>query len=461
MRVRDREARLVRGVEGRRRDLADAAAEPVLQLAVDDHRRLEESLVRVALAGRVVEGELGSWGDVVVVDQMRHELDVVDPVRHAAVIGLVRTDETCDAHRLRVAGRALRRDGRDLELGSAIRRREQRRHQVAGRRLRVEHSAGLGGNDAHDVARPDREARVLRRMVDALPEVREEATCRGPGELDLGRAAARQLEQPRDLRAGEMPAAWAVDEVGRSRERRLDLHLGAGEILRREPRLVDLQRQGDRLAREARQCTDEDLLRRPAVEQAAVPAGDDFGVDPLEPERRLDPGPVEGARKAADIRADRGAVDPRRRHDLAAEDADTEPLQAAERAEAFALLVRRLDGRTPIDVDEDRVRLHLPAPPLGDEDNRRATELTRAPLEERASLGGRQSRDVDARDLRAGRQPLGGARIGEPEHGPGEQDDRENEQAPLPDEADPSSPTTPGPRKVSGPYGQVRQCSET
>src|SRR5581483_5397290 len=45
------------GVEDRRRDLAHPATEPGLQLAVDDHRRLEEALRRVALARRLVERE--------------------------------------------------------------------------------------------------------------------------------------------------------------------------------------------------------------------------------------------------------------------------------------------------------------------------------------------------------------------------------------------------------------------
>ena len=78
---RDRQPRLVGGVEHRRRDLARATAEAVLELAVDDHRRLEQALGRVALTGRPVERELLARCDQRVVDQVRDDLHVVDPVR--------------------------------------------------------------------------------------------------------------------------------------------------------------------------------------------------------------------------------------------------------------------------------------------------------------------------------------------------------------------------------------------
>ena len=149
--VGDREPGLVGGVERRRRDLADAAAEPRLQLAVDDHRRLEEALVLGALAGRRIERErLAGW-DVVVVDQVRDELHVVDSVRHAAVEGLVGADEAGDAHGLRIARRPLGRRGHDREVALAVRRREERRHDVARRGFDIELAPCLRGDDADDV----------------------------------------------------------------------------------------------------------------------------------------------------------------------------------------------------------------------------------------------------------------------------------------------------------------------
>ena len=73
----DREARLEGRVEDRRRDLADTAADPALELAVDDHRRLLEALRLVPLAGRVVEREPRAGRDERAVDQVGDELDVV------------------------------------------------------------------------------------------------------------------------------------------------------------------------------------------------------------------------------------------------------------------------------------------------------------------------------------------------------------------------------------------------
>ena len=101
----DREARLEGGVEHRRRDLADAPADPGLQLAVDDHRRLLEPLRRVPLARRLVEGEPSAGGDQRPVDQLGDELHVVDAPGRAAVRRRVRADDARDPHRLRVGGR--------------------------------------------------------------------------------------------------------------------------------------------------------------------------------------------------------------------------------------------------------------------------------------------------------------------------------------------------------------------
>src|SRR3954452_23443849 len=64
----DLHAGFVGGVEDRRGNLADAAAEPRRQLAVDDHRRFEEALVGGARARRVVEGERRSGSDELAVD---------------------------------------------------------------------------------------------------------------------------------------------------------------------------------------------------------------------------------------------------------------------------------------------------------------------------------------------------------------------------------------------------------
>ena len=136
--LRDLQAGLVGGVEDRRRDLADAAAETGRDLAVDDHRRLAEALVGGAVAGGLVEREGRAGRDQLAVDEVRDELDVVDPVRVAAVDRLVAADARRDPHRLRLRGRAVRLRVGDDDAGRAGLRRERGGEDVAagGRRRR-------------------------------------------------------------------------------------------------------------------------------------------------------------------------------------------------------------------------------------------------------------------------------------------------------------------------------------
>src|SRR6266567_1351289 len=68
-----------RRVEHRRPRLADAAAEPVDQLAVHDHVRGPVALARGALAGRGVHGEDVTWQHQLAVHRRGDQPDVVDP----------------------------------------------------------------------------------------------------------------------------------------------------------------------------------------------------------------------------------------------------------------------------------------------------------------------------------------------------------------------------------------------
>src|SRR5262249_21230840 len=118
---RDRQPGDVRRVEDRRRDLADAAAESGLELAVDDHGGGYEALVGRPGTGRLVEREGRAGRDQLVVDEVRDELDVVDPVRDAAEERLVAADDAGDAHRPCLCGRARGPDDRLLDTGDAVR----------------------------------------------------------------------------------------------------------------------------------------------------------------------------------------------------------------------------------------------------------------------------------------------------------------------------------------------------
>ena len=137
--VGDRQSGLVRRVEGRRRNLADAAAKPGRQLAVDDHGRLEEALVGGAGAGCPVEGERCPGSDQLPVDQPRDELHVVDPVRVAAVDRLVSADARGDSHRAGLGGRSLR----------GLRRHDHARTPVHVRKRGGEDAAARRGGHNH------------------------------------------------------------------------------------------------------------------------------------------------------------------------------------------------------------------------------------------------------------------------------------------------------------------------
>ena len=250
----------------------------------------------------------------------------------------------------------------------------ERGHQVAGRRLHVQRAPRLRGDDTDDVARADRERRVLRGVPDPLLEIGEETVGPRPGESELRVAVARQLEHAGDLPDAEMPAARPVRDVHGSRQRRLGLYLRPHEIARRQLRAVDLERNRDRFAGESRQRLDEDLLCSSPIEQPPVPAGNDLRDRAAQHERRLDAPLVDRAREPAHVGVDDRLVDATSRGDLAPEDANAEALEAAKRPEALALALSRLDRGAPVDVEHDLARLHAPAPPGGGEDDRHVRE---------------------------------------------------------------------------------------
>ena len=92
-----------------------------------------------------------------------------------------------------------------------------------------------------------------------------------------------------------MPAARAVGDVRRRRERGVGLDLGAREIARRHVGAVDLERQRYRLAGEACQALNEDLLGRPAIDDATVAPRHGLGLVALQSQRRLDARTIDGA----------------------------------------------------------------------------------------------------------------------------------------------------------------------
>ena len=241
----DREARLEGGVEERRRDLADAAADPALELAVDDHRRLLEPLRLVPLAGRLVEREARAGCHERAVDQIGDELDVVEPSRSAAVGRGVRPDDPGDAHRLGGRGRSRR---------LARRRRQRRRPAASGRaspsRSRSARHPGrscarLRGDDL-DPAGHHPEGGIARRAVHRAADGREPRLCRRPTDADAGRAAARQIQELGDPPPGEPEPRRADGQRDRCRDRGSGRRGRIGEPRRRDPRLVSHDGQAHR-----------------------------------------------------------------------------------------------------------------------------------------------------------------------------------------------------------------------
>ena len=209
----------------------------------------------------------------------------------AAVEGLVGADEPGDPHRLRVSRRALGGGRGDARSARRFVVESRRRHQVARGRLHVELPAGLGRDDANDVARADREARVLRRDVDPLPEIGEEAVSQ-PGRRararssrrSAGRAAWRSSPrvrcQPPGPYARSAGAETAVSAFTSAPAR----SFAVSRVW------STLQRKRDGLTREARQRARRGPAARPPVEQPAVSAWHDFRLEARAAGARARPG---------------------------------------------------------------------------------------------------------------------------------------------------------------------------
>ncbi len=373
----DLQAGLVRGVEDRRRDLADAAAEAGRHLAVDDHRRLEESLRRRALAGRLVERELLAGRDQLVVDEMRDELRrcgsgsrsrrrrscsvETTPWMPSAAASSVVSFACCSC-----TGRTVTR-----RVGARVERRREDRGRGGGG---VEPDAGLRGDDG-DVRAVDGEGRVLRRRLDAAADA----------------AAARASAAGPPI----CSAVWPPDGSSSSRASRcgwiepaLDAELerdGAGE---RDARLARRRARARRRGRAAR--------RRAA---AAVPgrrcgSSDASDVDdrasrrrrgrgrvPRAPARRRRSGRAGRSRRSRLLRSTAFAIwrssycsAPWRTRvggvTSAPKTSTPMRLEAAQRAEAVALALRGVDRGVPVRLDAELGRRDREPLAGGGEDDR-------------------------------------------------------------------------------------------
>ena len=413
----DREPRLERGVEHRRRDLADAAAEPRLQLAVDDHRRLAEAFLGRSLARRPVERELGAGRDQVPIDELGHEPHVVEPVGLPAVGRRVARDQLLDPHAPRLGRRAL---GARVLRPSGARRgpwRWRAAARIAFARRHVELEAvALGGDRDVDPVRRDQEVRVPGGLVDRAPEGGEPAIAPWPRRSRARARLRRQVEQAGEPPARQAPARLVERERDRRRQRRPYLRARrASSAARRDRRPLDAgpgARPGRARSRRA--------PRRswpPPPSRSSFAAGAARHDDATSSPRR---------RSAAsrccwsisraslpDEEIERGLVDLGRRMDVGAEDAHADPAEAAQGAEAVALTPGRLDARAPVDLDAERARADLPCATGRPELDGDVTQAVGAPLEPHRGDVRVEPADGHAGDAGAGGQL--GRRAGEGE----------------------------------------------
>ena len=285
----DRQPRLVRGVEDRRRDLADAAAEAGLELAVDDHRRLEEALRRGALAGRAVERERRAGRDQLAVDEVGDELDVVDPVRVAAVDRLV-ASPTVPVMPIACAAAVVRCGCADVtracatRFGRPLRRGEDRAPPSVARRAR---RPGVPGRRARCRSAFDREVGVRgarstvcsrrAKYASAAGPASRDRRARGSGAQDLREPPTRdaQARRPGDQVTG---AAITCDRRAAEPERATPTVTLGGSTR---------DRQRDRRTRERRERTDEQRPGAATVEHTAGLARSDRDVQTAADELRL------------------------------------------------------------------------------------------------------------------------------------------------------------------------------
>ncbi len=400
----DVETRLVGRVEHGRRDLAHAAPEPRPQLAVDDHGRLEEALRGRAVARRAVERERRSGADQRPVDEVRDELDVVDPVRLPAVEGLVRGDPARDLQRLRVGGRPLRGGRLDGDARHPNRRREGRCEERADRLADVHRVARLVRHDGDRAARGLAPARVDRRAVDGVAEAREVRVGAVAADPQRASAALREVEQLRDPPARQPPACRAERQVDGSGDCGAGLDDGWLEIGCGQAGRTDVHRQRDRGAREGRKRPDDRRGgRRTRQLPASLPRHDD-GLQPAQLHRRLVLPLIDRAREPCQLVLQRPVVHARRRRDVGPEDPHLDATEAAQRPEATAFPRRSGDRAVPVDLDAELLRPQAPGVPRRGERDRDVLQRLRARFEQRLSLGRGQSAHVHACDTDTGRE---------------------------------------------------------
>jgi hypothetical protein len=182
-------------------------------------------------------------------------------------------------------------------------------------------------------------------------------------------------------------------------------------------RHVDADRQRHAATLEAREGVDDRVAGLFPVEHLAGPRRQHHGPQSAKDDRRLVVRTVHDLRHPVELEGERPLEHAGRRRDVRAEDTHTEPAEAADRADAVALVERELGGGVPVRLDAETHRPQRPVVPARGEGDRHLRQRVGAALELGAGLARGQPAHVDAVDLHSGGDPARGAGEDEAEHG--------------------------------------------
>ena len=213
-----------------------------------------------------------------------------------------------------------------------------------------------------------------------------------------GRPVVRKGQQRRELRGRQPPACQPVGERHRCGERGARLGRRRGQLRRRHPHRVDAHRQRDGSLLEADERREDQRPGRLGVELGAGAAGNDDGLPAAQPHRGVAVGDVHVAREPVELVHERSLEHARLQLDVAAEEAQGEALEAAQRAGAASGVLRLGDRRVPVGLHAELGGADLEGVARGGERDRLRLDRGEAALQLGARLRGAHPADVDARD---------------------------------------------------------------
>ena len=267
---------------------------------------------------------------------------------------------------------------------------------------RVQLDAGSRRDDA-DVRSARGEGGVARRGHDALAEAGEPGVRGGAADPQRRRSAGGEREQLREpLRLHEPPLLVQL-EGDRSGEDDACLLCRRRERGRPHAGCLDAERQRDRACRprQRRERRDDRVGGGGAVEDVSGPRGNDGDARSVQRQRGAAARPVDGLGHLVQLVGQRAVEDPRRRRHVRSEEVDVDAAEAAERPEAVALALRRVDGRLPVGLDAEGGGADPEPLARRDEDDRLVGERGRPALEQRPRVLRLQPADVDPVDADA------------------------------------------------------------